>query len=335
MSWQRVRTVPANGIASAAVRCGGTWVFRTSHRVFAWQDGAQLAWQHELGDEQSGQRLLAATDRVAVVASVRGPEPRTDFVALELATGAVVWQRSRPFLPANRRNTRSLACDGAVVTCLGSDVDRRFSMLRLDAATGDVIDERVLDTRYDAALAVPGRTFAGGAGGLVALDGDRLEPILAATVVELEPFGADLLVHTNDGSLASLAWLTAAGTTRARVVLAPGLGVVRPTAASAGRVVVMPQLEAGLSLYDLASGAPVWTAGRSQGWEGHRAVVEAGRMLVHIDRPGAGLGVVGLDEATGAMLPSPVDQIGSLQLFGGDGRFLLSMLLQLDVYRWT
>lgn len=336
MTWQRALSIPTSGVAETGLHRSETWLFRSLHRVFAWREGAsQLAWDHELPADLVGGGLLAATDDVVVVASFVPERFQTDFFALDIATGAVRWQVSRKFRPANRRNTQSLAIDSARVTCLGSNKARQFCMLRFDLASGRLVEDRVLDVRHDLAIAAGGRTFVGGEAGLFAFDGDRLERVLDGDIVELEPSGADLLVHVDGQTNLVVSWLTSSGESRGSVVLDRDLGVLRPTAASVGRVIVMPQYRPGISLYDMVSGEAVWTVGAEQQWEGYRAAAVDGRVLVHVEQPELGFTIVALDEVTGAVLEPPVDQIDTVQVFGAAGRFVLSSLQSLDVYRWT
>jgi outer membrane protein assembly factor BamB len=336
MTWQRTVSIPTSGAALTALRRSGTWLFRGLYRAFAWRDGAaQLAWDREFPSDFVGGSLLAATDDVVVVASFVPRTLQTDFFALDIATGDVRWQVSREFRPANRRNTQSLATDSALVTCLGSNKARQFCMLRLDLASGRVVEERVLDVRRDVAITAEDRTFVGGEDGLFVFDGDRLERVLDGNIVELEPAGADLLVHATGPTNPVVSWLASSGESRGSVALERGLGVLRPTATSAGRALVMPQYRPRISLYDMASGEAVWTVGAEQHWEGHRAAAVDGRVLVHVEQPKLGLTIVALEAATGAVLAPPVDKIGTVQVFGAAGSFVIAGLDRLDIYRWT
>lgn len=336
MVWTRTATVATNGVALNAVERGDRWIFRGLYRAFAWQEGAhQLAWEHAFADDNVGDHLLVVAGDLAIVASYRTATSQTTFVALDVATGAVRWQRSLPFRPANRRNTHSMSCDGACVTCLGSNADRQFCMLRFDVKTGEVVDDRVLGSRHDVTVAVDGRTFIGGSRGVFVLQDGTLEPVCEGDVLELEPFEADLIANVRTPKQLDLIWLTSGGETRASVALERGLGLLRPAPASQGRVVVLPQFRPGLSLYDLHSGALVWTAGQEPALVGYRAVVQDGRVLAHVERGADGFVLVALRADTGELIEPPLDRVGAMQLFGARGRFVVSLLQQIDVYRWS
>jgi hypothetical protein len=142
--------VPGVAQGSAVAVAGGDLMVvapaTTPAVSFAWSvEGSTgaLGWGPvSLAIPTSTARHLALTDTSGKFLVLRGADPDTVLAALDAASGSILWGPLRR--PIDAATSASLATDGALV--VGGATTGRYTVARLDTATGNILNNRAIDT---------------------------------------------------------------------------------------------------------------------------------------------------------------------------------------------